>query len=297
MKDSTALRASAGTAVSSSVEEIVLSAADEVEASASPDGCDGGSDLISSGLTFDMVLKLRARRSGARELRDEVADAEGRFVAQDFAGVRAFGRDAERDEHRAVAALAREPPQRGVNLLNSRGRVRADGPDDLLVELVRVGVKARGRAALEPVAQVAARDERRRSPRRFDCAFQERAEMHVVFVGEEAVAERDDAALPAVALEEVERDCRAVVEFAGSRLDDTVALFVCRLADGFEQFLVERRGDGCLRGAEVGKIAAQGWAAVGDEGALFERRVRRHDDARFSAARIDALGEAANRLD
>ena len=99
MKDSTALRASAGTAVSSSasIEEFILPDADE--ASTSPGDCDGGSCLISSGLTFDMILKLRLRPIGARELSDEVADAEGRFVAEDFAVALRFICRSEGHEH------------------------------------------------------------------------------------------------------------------------------------------------------------------------------------------------------
>ena len=118
----------------------------------------------------------------------------------------------------------------------------------------------------------------------------------MVFVGEKAVAEGDGAARPAVAQEEVERHGRAVIQVARPQPDDGVAFGGGRLFDGVEEFAVERRFDGCLRGAEVGKIAAQPRAVVGHEGALFERRVRRDEDDGLRAARFDAPCQVAHGL-
>jgi len=63
------------------------------------------------------------------------------------------------------------------------------------------------------------------------------------------------------------------------------------------EFGVERRGDGCFRGAEVGKIASQLRPAVSDERALLKRGVRRDDDDGLRAARFYSPGEVAHRFD
>jgi flavin-dependent dehydrogenase len=232
-----------------------------------------------------------------RQLRHEIADAEGRFVVKDFAVRFDARRGPERDEHRAVAALAREPTQVPVNPRDARGRALPKRADDLLVEAARVGVKARGRAGLETVAQVAAGDERGGAAHSLDGPADARAEAYVVFVGEKAVAERDYAPAPVVAREEVERDGRAVIQPAFVEPHDSVTFFYGdRLYRG-EEFGVEFNVDGCARGSEVGKIAAQTRAVVRDEGALFERRVRGDDDDRRSAASLQALGHLAHGLD
>ena len=64
-----------------------------------------------------------------------------------------------------------------------------------------------------------------------------------------------------------------------------------------EEFGVERRGDGCFGGAEVGKIASQLRPAVSDERALLKRGVRRDDDDGLRAARFYSPGEVAHRFD
>ena len=213
-----------------------------------------------------------------RELSHEIADAEGRFVVQHFAVLFKLGRSADGDEHRAIAAFAREPSKVSVNLRDARGLALSESFDDLFVEASCFGVEARGRTRLESMTQVAARDKGRRASKLLYGARDADAEAYVVFVGKKTVAERDAAPAPTVAHEEVERHGGAVIQLARLETCDAEAFFLRGLFNRGEEFRVERRVHGCVRGAEVGKIAAQTRAVVSDKGALFERRVRGNEN-------------------
>ena len=77
---------------------------------------------------------------------------------------------------------------------------------------MRVGIVPGRSAALQTMTEIATGNEGHGASDLLDRPLDALAEAQVVFIGKEAVAERNDAPMPTVALQEVERYRRAVIE-------------------------------------------------------------------------------------
>ena len=91
---------------------------------------------------------------------------------------------------------------------------RSDRFDHRFIEPVRVRIKSRGRAGFQPVTEIAAGDKRDGPSQGSDRLADAIAKAQVVFVRKEAVAERYNFAVPTVALKEIERHRRTMIEIA-----------------------------------------------------------------------------------
>ena len=77
---------------------------------------------------------------------------------------------------------------------------------------MRLCVVAGGRVGRQTVTKISAGDERDRSPNFFGCASDALAKTEVIVIGKKAVPQRDHAAIPTVALQEIQRHRRAMIE-------------------------------------------------------------------------------------
>src|SRR5438132_4642663 len=91
---------------------------------------------------------------------------------------------------------------------------------------MRVGVVACGRFGFQAMAEIATGDECYRPSHGCDCLANAIAEAQVIFIRKKAVAERNYFSIPTVALQEVERHRRPVIEIgvSDSQSDQIVLL-------------------------------------------------------------------------
>src|SRR6266446_4841218 len=105
----------------------------------------------------------------------------------------------------------------------------------------------------------------------------------MIFIGKEAVAERDDASIPTVALQEVERDRRAVIEIESVDSARGEIFFSRGLRDLIQQFVIQFGVNRRSRRAKHCKVAVKLRSVVRDKGIRFKWSVRRNQDDGFGA--------------
>src|SRR5713226_3134079 len=138
---------------------------------------------------------------------------------------------------------------------------------------MRLRVVAGRRVWLQPVAEIAAGDERHRAPDSIDGRADAIAKAEMIVVGKKAVAECDHATVPTIALQEIERDGRAVIEIAANA--HHVERSFGGSARNFFQELFIQLCVNCRGGrAKVRKVSVKLGAVESDKGLGLERRVR-----------------------
>src|SRR5437660_11897841 len=92
------------------------------------------------------------------------------------------------------------------------GRVTANRIDDFFIEQMRVGIVTGRSVALQTMTEIAAGNEGHGASHFLDRLPDALAEAEVIFIGKEAVAERDDAPMPTIVSQAIERHRSAVIE-------------------------------------------------------------------------------------
>src|SRR5437773_129227 len=112
----------------------------------------------------------------------------------------------------------------------------------------------------------------------------------MVFIGKEAVAQRDDTPMPTIALQEVERYRSAVIEIESFDPHHREILFGGHSGHLVQQLIVKFGVNGGSRRAEHCKVAVKLRSVVRDKRVRFKWSVRRNQDDGFGAAGDHALG-------
>src|SRR6185295_20069114 len=108
---------------------------------------------------------------------------------------------------------------------------------------MRVRIVAGGSARLEPVTQVAPRDERYATSELVHRLSDTRSKTQEIFIGEITVAERYDLSLPTVAKQEIKRNGNAVIEILSGEHRHVIPFRGRGFSYRIEQFLIDLRGE------------------------------------------------------
>src|ERR1043166_9854603 len=93
------------------------------------------------------------------------------------------------------------------------------------------------------VTQIAARDQRHRPCHAIGRRAYALAKPQVVFIRKEAVSESNHSPIPAIAIEEIKRDGRAVIERIIFEVEYFVIFLRRAFGDGCQHFLIEWRSE------------------------------------------------------
>src|SRR5436190_8954401 len=106
----------------------------------------------------------------------------------------------------------------------------------------------------------------------------------MIFIGKEAVAERDDVSMPTIALQEVERYRRAVIEIESIYSVRGEIFFSRGFRDLIQQFVIQFGVNRRSRRPKHCEIAVKLRSVVRDKRVRFKWSVRRNQDDGFGAA-------------
>ena len=111
----------------------------------------------------------------------------------------------------------------------------------------------------------------------------------MIFIGKEAVAERDDAPMPTIALQEIERHRSTVIEIESFDSHHRESLFGGHPGHLVQQLIVKFGVNRGSRRAEHCKVAVKLRSVVCDKRIRFKWSVRRNEDDGFGAAHDHSL--------
>ncbi len=116
------------------------------------------------------------------QLGHQITNTKRRFIIQHLARQRQIRAGADRHQHRSIATLAGELAQVVIDVDNSLRSIRAQRVDDLFVKDVRLRIVTSRRVRLEPVTQVATRNESDAPADSIDRVLDTRSKTQVIFV-------------------------------------------------------------------------------------------------------------------
>ncbi len=123
------------------------------------------------------------------------------------------------------------------------------------------------------MTEITAGNESDTPPNFFDRRAYASAKTQMIFVRKKAITERDYFSIPAVALQEVERNRCAVIEIESFDSYRLKILFFSRRSNFVQQFFIKFSMSGCSWRAKVCEVAVELWPIVSDERGRFERRM------------------------
>ena len=138
---------------------------------------------------------------------------------------------------------------------------------------MRLRIVAGGRVGLQPVTEISAGNERHPPPNFINRRADAIAKAQMIFAGKKAIAERDHASVPTVALQEIKRHGCAVIQIAA--YSHHLELLFARSTRNFFQELFIQLSVNCRGGrAKVCEVGVELRPGVSDKSVRLERRMR-----------------------